>query len=292
METFLQIMVTGLTLGALYALASTGLALVWGTLGMFNMAHGMFMTVGAYGAFVAADSFGLPLPIAFICGLLAGGALGALTYLLVARFMIGKKGFETNIIVATAGIAILAQDIILKVFGAYPFSQPVILEGKFPLGDIVVPNQRIVILIIAALLLIGVSMLLTKTRLGRAIRATAMNLDAARLMGVRTSRTYLQVIVIAGILAGAAGIMVSTLSTLSPQMGSHPMLMAFVICVVAGLGHIGGTGIAAIGLGVLEAAIQYFLGVKYGFPVMLLLVILFLVWRPNGLFGKQLVVRL
>ncbi|WP_299852236.1 branched-chain amino acid ABC transporter permease [uncultured Roseovarius sp.] len=292
MDIFLQVMVTGLTLGALYALAATGLALVWGTLGMFNMAHGIFMTVGAYGAFVAVDMFGFPRPFAFVFGLAAGGIIGAATYLFVARFMIGRRNFETNIIVATAGIAILAQDIILKIFGAYPFSQPVVIDGKFSIGDVIVPTQRVLILVGAALLLLGVNILLTRTKLGRAIRATAMSIDAARLMGVRTSRTYLQVIVIAGVLAGAAGIMVSSLSTLSPQMGGNPMLMAFVVCVVAGLGHIGGTGLAAIGLGILEATIQYFLGVQYGFPVMLLLVILFLIWRPNGLFGKQLVVRL
>lgn len=292
MDVMIQILVTGLTLGSFYALAATGLALVWGTLGMFNMAHGIFMTVGAYGALVAVESLGLPRPLAFGVGVACGGLIGAATYLFVARFMIGKAGFETNIIVATAGIAILAQDVILKIFGAYPFSQPVVIDGKFPIGEVVVPFQRVLILIIAAVLLVGVNILLSRTRLGRAIRATAMNLDAARLMGVRTSRTYLQVLVIAGVLAGAAGIMVSSLSTLSPQMGANPMLMAFVVCVVAGLGHIGGTGLAAIGLGLLEATIQYYLGVRYGFPVMLLLVIVFLIWRPNGLFGKQLVVRL
>lgn len=86
--------------------------------------------------------------------------------------------------------------------------------------------------------------------------------------------------------------MISSLSTLSPQMGGYPLLKAFVICVVAGLGNVWGAGISAFMLGLLEAAIQYYLGVRFGFPVMLMLVILVLIWRPQGLFGRETVVRL
>jgi branched-chain amino acid transport system permease protein len=119
-----------------------------------------------------------------------------------------------------------------------------------------------------------------------------MNIDAARLMGVQTERTYLQVMAIAGALAGAAGVLISSLSSLSPQMGGDPMVKAFVICVVAGLGNVAGTGATAVVLGVFEATIQYYFGVRYGFPLMLGLVILVLIWRPNGLFGRKSVVRL
>ena len=292
MDVFIQIMVTGLTLGSMYALASVGLALIWGTLGMFNMAHGLFMTVGAYGAFSAVTHLGLPPLIGLPMGVVAGGLVGCLTHLLIVKFMVGTRGFGTNIMVATAGVAILLEDFLLKGYGGYPYPQPVNLKGTFEVGNVVVSAQSVVIIAVALALIGATAFLLLRTRLGRAIRATAMNLDAARLMGVQTDRTYLQVLVIAGALAGAAGVLISSLATLSPQMGGDPMLKAFVICVVAGLGHMGGTGIAAIALGLLEAAIQYFLGVRFGFPVMLGLVILFLIWRPNGLFGKKQVVRL
>jgi branched-chain amino acid transport system permease protein len=125
-----------------------------------------------------------------------------------------------------------------------------------------------------------------------AIRATAINREAAQLMGVRTNSVYLQVMALAGALAGVAGVMISSLSTLSPSMGGDPLLKAFVICVVAGLGNAWGAGVAAFALGLLEAAIQYYVGVRFGFPVMLLLVIAILIWRPQGLFGTEKVVRL
>ena len=119
-----------------------------------------------------------------------------------------------------------------------------------------------------------------------------MNRDAARLMGVRTTTVYLQVMALAGALAGVAGLMISTLATLSPQMGGDPLLKAFVICVVAGLGNVWGAGVCAVGLALIESAIGFYFGVRFGFPTMLMLVILVLIWRPLGLFGKEKVVRL
>jgi branched-subunit amino acid ABC-type transport system permease component len=291
LDAILQIVITGLTLGAMYALASVGLALTYGTMGMFNMAHGVFMTVGAYSAYAAVQYLGLPFPIALVIGLAAGAAIGAVMHLLVVRHMLKTDGFEINIIVATAGVAILSEDLILKTFGAYPFRQPLQLDGTFRVGGLAVTYQSIGILAAAAALVGLMAWILTKTRFGCAIRATAMNREAAMLMGVKADRIYLQVLVIAGFLAAAAGIMISSLATLSPQMGANPLLRAFVICVVAGLGSVTGAGIAAIALGLFEAAIQYYYGVRYGFPLMLALVIIVLIWKPAGLFGQQEVTR-
>jgi branched-subunit amino acid ABC-type transport system permease component len=291
LDAILQIIITGLTLGAMYALASVGLALTYGTMGMFNMAHGVFMTVGAYSAYAAVEYMGLPLPIAFVAGLAAGAVIGAVMHLFVVRHMLKTDGFEINIIVATAGVAILSEDLILKIFGAYPFRQPLQLDGTFRVGGLAVTYQSIAILAVAAALVGMMAWILTKTRFGLAIRATAMNREAAMLMGVKADQIYLQVLVIAGLLAAAAGIMISSLATLSPQMGANPLLRAFVICVVASLGSVTGAGFAAVALGLFEAAIQYYYGVRYGFPIMLALVITVLIWKPAGLFGQQEVVR-
>jgi len=290
-DALLQIIVTGLTLGAMYALASVGLALTFGTMGMFNMAHGLFMTIGAYAAYTASTLWGVPLPIALLFGILAGGLAGAVLHLLVVRFMIRTEDFGTTIMVATAGVAIFLQDVILKQYGAYPFKQPAQIEGSFRIGNVAVTYQSILILVIAALLIGAMAWLLTKTRFGMAIRATAMNQDAAMLMGVKTERIYLQVIVIAGVLAAAAGILISSLASLSPDMGTNPLIRAFVICVVAGLGSVTGAGVTALALGIIESAIGYYFGVRYAFPVMLGLVITVLIFRPAGLFGRQEVIR-
>lgn len=291
MEAIIQILVSGLTLGAMYALGSVGLALTFGTMRMFNMAHGVFMTIGAYAAFAMVTYAGAPLILALLAGILTGGLIGAVMHLLVVQFMLETEDFEINILVATAGVGILLQDFLLKLFGGYPFSQPVQIEGIFRIGGVAVTYQSVVILVLATGLIAALAWALTRTKFGMAIRATAMNREAAMLMGVKTSRTYLQVLIIAGMLAGAAGILISSLSTLSPEMGQNPAVRAFVICVVAGLGSVTGAGIAAIALGLFEAAIQYYFGVRYGLPLMLALVVVVLIWRPAGLFGKQEVVR-
>ncbi|WP_193175187.1 branched-chain amino acid ABC transporter permease [Oricola nitratireducens] len=292
MDILIQILVTGLTLGAMYALASVGLALIFGTLGMFNMAHGLFMTIGAYAAFSLSGYLGLVLPVGLLIAMAAGALIGVLTHLLIVRFMLTGPNFETNVMVATAGLAILLQDVLLKIFGAYPFTQPVKVEGTIRLAGVAITLQSVVIVAVALVLISAIAFLLLRTRFGMTIRATAMNREAAELMGVRTTRVYLQVMGLAGALAGAAGLMISSLTTLSPQMGGDPLLKAFVICVVAGLGNVWGAGICAFALGLLEATVQFEFGVRFGFPVMLLLVILVLVWRPQGLFGRERVVRL
>jgi branched-subunit amino acid ABC-type transport system permease component len=276
----------------MYALASVGLALIFGTLGMFNMAHGLFMTIGAYAAFSLSGYLGLVLPVGLLIAMAAGALIGVLTHLLIVRFMLTGPNFETNVMVATAGLAILLQDVLLKIFGAYPFTQPVKVEGTIRLAGVAITLQSVVIVAVALVLISAIAFLLLRTRFGMTIRATAMNREAAELMGVRTTRVYLQVMGLAGALAGAAGLMISSLTTLSPQMGGDPLLKAFVICVVAGLGNVWGAGICAFALGLLEATVQFEFGVRFGFPVMLLLVILVLVWRPQGLFGRERVVRL
>ncbi|WP_282077389.1 branched-chain amino acid ABC transporter permease [Epibacterium ulvae] len=291
MDAILQILVTGLTLGSMYALASVGLALTYGTMGMFNMAHGLFMTIGAYVCYSAFIVFGMPLSFAVLIGIAAGGVVGMAMHLLIVKFMLHRADFQTTIMVATAGVAILLQDLILKQYGAYPFKQPAQIEGQLTVANVVVTYQSIAIMTFAAALIGLMAWLLTNTRFGLAIRATAMNQDAAELMGVKTEQTYLQVLLIAGVLAAAAGILISSLASLSPDMGTNPLIRAFVICVVAGLGSVTGAGITAIVLGVMEAAIGYYIGVRFGFPTMLGLVILVLIFKPAGLFGKQGVVR-
>lgn len=292
MDVLTQILITGLTLGSLYALASVGLSLIYGTLGMFNMAHGLFMTVGAYVAFSVANIAQIPLLLGILVAMLAGALIGVLTHLFIIRFMLGTDGFATNVLVATAGLGIVLQDVLLKIYGGYPYPQPLAVDGFTRIGSVSVTYQAIITFSVSLILICTVAWLLLKTRFGRAIRATALNREAAMLMGVKADTVFLQVMALAGMLAGVAGLMISTQATLSPQMGGDPLLKAFVICVVAGLGNVWGAGVCAFALALLEASIGYYVGVRFGFPTMLLIVILVLIWRPQGLFGREKVVRL
>jgi branched-chain amino acid transport system permease protein len=292
MDVLVQIISSGLTMGAMYAVSTIGLALVYGSLNMLNMAHGALLALGGYVCLYVMTALGLPAIVAVPAAMAACGAAGLLIYHLAARPMLSSRNFETQIFIATIGIGAVLENVILRVFGPQPMAQPLNLPGAVTIGAVHIPNQNILIFAVSVVMMIVVALLLNNTRMGRAIRATAQNRDAAQLMGIRIGRVYAQVLAISGALAAVSGIMISSLSGLLPNMGGDPMLKAFIICVVAGLGNVYGAAAVAFALGLLEALIQYLFGVQYSFAILLLIVIAVLIWRPAGLFGRAQVVRL
>ena len=293
-STLVAILTAGLTNGALYALATIGLALVWGSMGMLNMAHGAMLALGGYAAYTAVTTLGLPAPLGILGAVLAGGCAGAVLYAAVVRQLLGQSlaTFETSVLIATVGIGIALENAILKLYGGQPLRQPVIVEGVVSVGRAGVPVQDIAIVVVSLVLMGAVAWVLARTRMGRAIRATAQNREAAQLMGVPTRRVYLQVMVLSGMLAGICGVLVSSITQLSPPLGADPMLKAFIMCVVAGLGNLPGAVASAFGLALVEAFVQFGAGARWGFPALLLIVIVVLIWRPAGLFGRVQVRRL
>ncbi|MBZ9819446.1 branched-chain amino acid ABC transporter permease [Mesorhizobium sp. CA4] len=292
MDVLIQIVASGLTLGAMYAVATIGLSLVYGSLNMLNMAHGAILTLGGYICYAVIVHAGLNPALALLAAAFVCALVGLLIYFSAALPLLRAENFETNIFIATIGIGSVIENLMLKGFGPYPIPQPLAVGGQVVIGNVHIPLQNVFILGVAIVLMVGVAILLQRTSAGRAIRATSMNREAAQLMGVRVGRVYAQVLALSGALAAVSGIMISSIATLTPVMGGDPMLKAFIVCVVAGLGNVYGAVIAAIALGLLEAATQYVLGVRWSFATLLLLVILVLIWRPYGLFGKQQVVRL
>ena len=292
MDGWIQILVSGLTVGAMYAVSTISLSLVWGALNVLNMRQGAMLAAGGYIAYTAVMSLNLPIPIAIVVAVIVGALIGGAMYFLIIRFMIGKEGFETNVIVATFGFALVLENLVLRLYGAYPLRQPIGLEGGWYVGATHIPYQNMLLVVVSGVLMVVVAYLLKTTQMGRSIRATAQNREATELMGIRISRVFLLVLLIGGGLAAISGIMLSTLTTLAPTMGYDPMLKAFIICVIAGLGNIYGALISAFVLGLFEVSIQFLFGVRFGFPALLLLVILALVWRPYGVFGKRKTERL
>lgn len=292
MDVVVQIIASGLTMGAMYAISTIGLALVYGSLNMLNMAHGALLALGGYVCYFAMTHLGLHPVLGLAAAMLVCGIVGLGIYYAAAQPMLKSAGFETRIFIATIGIGAIIENVILRLFGPQPTPQPLNLSGAVVIGTVHIPNQNLLILSVALVLMAALAYLLQKTRLGRAIRATAQNREAAQLMGVRVGIVYAQVLALSGGLAAISGVMVSSLSSLLPNMGGDPMLKAFIICVVAGLGNVYGAVAAAIVLGILEALAAYVLGVRYSFAILLLLVIAVLIWRPYGLFGRRQVVRL
>jgi len=292
MDVIVQIIASGLTLGAMYAVSTIGLALVYGSLNMLNMAHGALLALGGYICLLVMSSLGLPAIAGLAAAMVVCGIAGLIIYYFAAGPMLSSRNFETQIFIATIGIGTVLENIILRSFGPQPVAQPLNLTGAMIIGGVHIPYQNILILCSAVVMMVAIALLLNRTRAGRAIRATAQNRDAAQLMGIRIGHVYAGVLALSGALAAVSGIMISSLSGLLPNMGGDPMLKAFVICVVAGLGNVYGAVAAAIALGLLQAITQYVLGVQYSFAVLLLLVIAVLIWRPYGLFGRRQVVRL
>lgn len=292
MDVVIQIIASGLTLGAMYAVSTIGLSLVYGSLNMLNMAHGALLALGGYICFYTMTALGLPAVVGLLAAIVVCGLVGLLIYYSTAAPMLDAPQFETRVFIATIGFGAVLENVILRSFGPQPTSQPLRVPGDVVIGSVHIPNQNLLILTVALGLMVAMALVLKRSRLGRAIRATAQNREAAQLMGVRIGRIYALVLAISGGLAAASGVMISSLSSLLPNMGGDPMLKAFIICIVAGLGNVTGAVISAIALGLLEATLQYNLGVQYSFALLLLLVIVVLIWRPYGLFGRKQVVRL
>ena len=292
MDSSVQIIVSGLTLGAMYALSAAALSLIWGTLNLLNMAQGAMLTAGAYAALGAVSALGLPVFVALPAAGLVGAGIGAVLFWGVVRPLIGRPEFETATIIATMGLAIVLEDVVQKIFGAYPFAQPFRIDGSVTAFGVNVPLQNLLILAVGTLFLLVLGLIVSRTSLGRAVRATAQNREAALLMGIPVERVFALVVILSGVFAALSGVLLSSITTLTPTMGYDPMIKAFVICVVAGLGSMSGTLAAALLIGLLEAAVQYTLGVRYGLPVMLTVVVATLIWRPSGLFGRRQAVRL
>ncbi len=294
LDILTAILIAGLTTGALYALATVGLSLVWGSMGMLNMAHAAMLTLGGYSAFTLCTVLGLPVIAGFAGAILVGAVAGGLLYVLIVRNLLqtDKATFESNVMIATVGIGIALENAILLTYGGQPLKQPISATGSFILGPVSLPYQNMLIVLVVIALMAVIALLLGRTRMGRAIRATAQNREAAQLMGVAVNSVYFQVLVLSGAIAGICGVMVSSMTQLSPPLGNDPMLKAFIMCVVAGLGNLPGAVAAAFGLALLEAFVQYVAGARWGFPTLLFVVIAVLIWRPAGLFGRVQIRRM
>lgn len=294
LDILMSVLVAGLTSGALYALATVGLSLVWGSMGMLNMSHAAMLTLGGYAAFTASTALGLPIVAAFLAAIAVGAVAGGLLYVLIVRNLLDndKPTFEASVMIATVGVGIALENAILLTYGGQPLKQPLSVAGSLTIGPLVLPYQNLLIILVVIVLMGLVALLLARTRMGRTIRATAQNRDAAQLLGVAVNRVYFQVLVLSGALAGVCGVMVSSMTQLSPPLGNDPMLKAFIMCVIAGLGNLPGAVAAAFGLALLEAFVQYLAGARWGFPSLLFVVIAVLIWRPSGLFGRAQIRRM
>jgi branched-chain amino acid transport system permease protein len=285
-----QQLILGLLVGALYGLAAAGLSLTFGVLRVLNVAHGELLMLGGYGTFWLftlwqIDPFLSLLyvaPAMFVLGLLLYGAL--FQFVVKAHEEVRIKnslliGFGLTLVLHTLAIRLWTADERAVTPG---YAGAVVRIGLFA-----VPLIRLTSLLLAFGILAGVHLFLAKTRWGRAIRAAAEDWEAAALMGISVGKTYLLAFSLGTALAGIAGTLVSVSYSISPSIGLEWTLKALIVVVLAGLGSLFGSFAGGILLGLAEAASVTFLGGPYREVVGLVLFLIILVLRPQGLFGGR-----
>lgn len=287
MSILSDIIFSALTLGALYAASSVALSLIWGSIGMLNLAHGSFLAVGAYSSLLLVERLGFPWWAGIVAGGVGGAFMGAVTYVLLVRWVFAKPNFEINIIILTMALSTIVTDVINNVIGPNTAKQPFNLDGRVEVGGSSIAYQTVLIIFGAALMVAALQLIVRRTSLGRAIRAVSQEPTAARLNGVPLQLTVLQVLLLAGTVAGVSGVLLTAFTTVYPTVGFDPLLKALIICVVGGLGSIPAALSAAFLLAFVEVTVQYTFGTKWGFPALLTFVIIVLLSRPDGLFGRR-----
>lgn len=291
MSTIRDILLSALTLGALYAASSVALSLIWGSIGMLNLAHGAFIAVGGYGSLLLVQWLGFPWWAGIVGGAAGGLLMGLATHFLLVRWVFAKPNFEINIIILTMALSMIVVDLINNLIGPTSARQPFNLDGRIDIGGSGIAYQTLLIIGSCAAMVVALQSIIQKTALGRAIRAVSQEPTAARLNGVPLQLVVLKVLLLAGCIAGASGVLLTAFTTIYPTVGLDPLLKALIICVVGGLGNIPGALIASFLLAFLEVLVQYLFGTKWGFPALMAAVVVVLIVRPNGLLGQKAQVR-
>ncbi|MGP4007078.1 urea ABC transporter permease subunit UrtB [Streptomyces sp. 4N124] len=281
---------TGISIGAVLLLIALGLSLTFGQMNVINMAHGEFIMAGAYTTYVlqkSISSAGISLLVALPVAFLVSGALGALLeWLLIRRLYL--RPLDTLLV--TWGVSLMLQQLARDIFGA-PNVQtraPDWLTGNITVigGDdpLTFANSRLFILALAIAAVVALSLTLRLTPLGRRIRAVVQNRDLAEVSGISTSRVDRTAFFIGSGLAGVAGVALTLVGPIGPTMGTNIIIDAFLVIVVGGIGQLKGSVIVAFVLGALQSALEYSTTVSVAKVLVLVAIVAFLQWRPQGLY--------
>jgi urea transport system permease protein len=290
MTVILGQLFTGVSIGAVLLLIALGLSLTFGQMNVINMAHGEFIMAGAYTTYVLQKSIsgaGISLIVALPVAFLVSGALGALLeWLLIRRLYL--RSLDTLLV--TWGVSLMLQQLARDIFGA-PNVQtraPDVLTGHITVigGDdpLTFANSRLFILGLAVAAVVALSLTLRLTPLGRRIRAVVQNRDLAEVSGISTGRVDRTAFFIGSGLAGVAGVALTLVGPIGPTMGTNVIIDAFLVIVVGGIGQLKGSVIVAFALGALQSVLEYSTTVSVAKVLVLVAIVAFLQWRPQGLY--------
>lgn len=284
MDVLIQLVLNGILLGSMYAIISVGLTLIFGIVRVVNFAHGEFLMVGMYAAYLLTAKFGLHPYAAAVPIVILLFAIGAA----VQRFLIQPLlGAEEHIqIFATVGLSTALVNLALLVFGADLYSiPPSAAQGSVMVGGFSLVKGQLVMFVCALALVAGLHLFMQSTALGRAIRATAQNRNAALLMGVKVDQIYVIAFGIGAACVGLASALVMPLYPVTPTIGTYFVLTAFVVVVLGGMRSMYGAFFGAMIIGLVDSLSGYYIAPDLKEVVYFALFLAILIFKPTGLFG-------
>jgi branched-chain amino acid transport system permease protein len=285
MQLFWQDLVNGLLAGGIFAVVALGFSLVWGIMNIINLAHGSFVMLGAYAAYVLFSTWHIDpfvsLPLAFVLLFVFGYCVQRF----VINFVVRAPILTTFLL--TFGLSLLIVNFALLIFHGDVKGISTSYSGSnFSIGSVTVGWTKLWTLVAALAITAAMQLWMTRSKTGRAIRAMSMDIDAAQLSGVRVAHLYAVVFGLGAGLAGAAGVLISLSYSLQPSMGDPFVITGFVVCVLGGLGTVQGALVGGLVYGVLEAFGSQYIGTGLQDAVALVVLLIVLIVRPNGILGK------
>jgi urea transport system permease protein len=293
-RTFYSVIETlffGLSLGSVLVLAAIGLAITFGVMGVINMAHGELMMLGAYTTYVVQllmpNHIGASIIVAIPAAFLVSGAFGVAIERGIVRFLYGRP-LET--LLATFGLSLILQQLVRDVFSANnrPVETPQWMTGSWQINEALSITYNRLDIIIFMLVVFGLlQLVLRRTRLGLEVRAVSQNRSMAKAMGIRTEWVDAMTFGLGSGIAGVAGVALSQLTNVGPNLGQSYIVDSFMVVVFGGVGNLWGTLISGMSLGIVNKILEPFAGAVLGKILVLVFLILFIQGRPRGLFPQK-----
>mgnify|MGYP006274782895 FL=1 len=282
-----QLFLNGLILGSIISLGAIGLSLIYGILKFGHFAHGDLMTLGAYFAFLFKVQLGLPFWLAFVlAAALTAGTAVLLNFILYRHL---KKRDSVIVMISSVGAALIIRNFVLLVWGPQNKFYEKAIQMPLIIGDglLRIKENQIIILVLALSLVIAVHLFLSKTKLGKAMRAMSDNIDLAQITGINTERVIIWTWAMSGILTAAAGILLAFDTHLTPVMGWNLLLPLFAAVILGGIGSPYGAMFGGLVIGISQEMSTLIISAAYKPAVAFTIMILMLIIRPSGLMGKK-----
>lgn len=276
----------GLSNGVAYTLFALGLVIIFGIMGIINVAHGEFYMLGAMVFAWLLVRCGVNIFLGAAAALGVGVIVGILTNLLVIQPLRGKPGFVLSTFLGTLGLSIFLANLATVVWGAFPLNVTTPFGWVIRLGGVVITGDRVVLFAVGGIILALLIWWMGKSMMGKQLQAVAQDAVSARLVGINLKRVYAFGFTLASVLAAVAGVLLAPVWTSNPYMGQSVLCKGFIVCIVAGMGNLRGAIIVGLLLGLIESIFGQYISIPYREAVGYGIMVLVLLFKPEGLFRR------